>query len=1070
VRSFDQLSERNVDTLNEIAKLSPGRVFYPANERVMQSTSFSSRVSFLSQHNGMFKAVQSIFRQAENVKLLYPDSVSLRLADGLPRIDVHLLERDAIRSSTFRTTGFGAEDHTVSSDVQYKARDSDQSSDRARYAHDLSTMVYRSLQSRHLDNAVTADLLWTASKTGDCVLGTSKANACVFKFDPRLVASGLDFTQWLAIHQTVKSAARNSTNNFDLMMWLSALAASKDVDLRTLQIIALMCTTQSVRDVAIPMVDTCTPSEGHSVSKSQITAIIRSNLVPIEKSPEGVLRKNAGEDWSTFRARRDRLFSNKQNSAIEVVAGRIWSQWPSNQVSLPDFSDQAVKPSSYINVATVVESARSKFKMCFDNLQLFNYFTQLQSAVSVLPNRAITAPLWSTSSPVVPSPRKRFVSSADILDLTAPILPKNDIAPAAAAYNHNDSLRFPRLSIPIETLQFTCGSAYEADYVQELRESVQCLEHGSAAHILNAEETYTVEYLLGYQASCQGNLTRLYRGIVSHIHQCSEDISGAIVAESLSQWPRISPTFLVRLLNRHYWPTLKEDWKKCVVQYGLAITAVQRADRLLKAAKSTNQEDLVNEIMNVGHSNWIPHQHPESLLLEIESGILIRDVQVDIATEMRDPSTSTNAVMQLNMGEGKSSVIVPMVATSLADTFQLARVIVAKPQSKQMRQMLISKLGGAIDRRVLHMPISRSLKLGKADADSIGTLVRECMSNGDVLLVQPEHILSFQLMVLECFESIDKQEIGQSLLATQFFFDECSRDIVDESDENFSTKFELIYTMGTQRQIEFSPNRWICIQEVLGLIRDMVQVVDQEMPDSVEIRKSNPGGFPRLRILKPEAGERLVALLATHICDAGIGGFPIARQAKYVRDAVLQYLVKFDLSENEIAAVENLGAGSFWDSAIARSSLLLLRGLLAGGILTFVFGQKRWRVNYGLVSNRTPPTQLAVPYRAKDNPTPRSEFSHPDVVLVLTSLSYYYDGLKDEDIFTALKHLMRSDQADVEYGAWIGDAKICLVSSNSLRVSISEIESSAPWISFHISDSGRPLLTTFSQTLSFQRQ
>ena len=426
--------------------------------------------------------------------------------------------------------------------------------------------------------------------------------------------------------------------------------------------------------------------------------------------------------------------------------------------------------------------------------------------------------------------------------------------------------------------------------------------------------------------------------------------------------------------------------------------------------------------MNVGHSNWIPHQHPESLLLEIESGILIRGVQEEIAAEMRDPSTSTNSVMQLNMGEGKSSVIVPMVATSLANTTQLVRVIVAKPQSKQMQQMLVSKLGGLVNRRVRLMPFSRSLKLNQADANSVGALVRGCMSEGDVLLVQPEHILSFQLMVLECFDSVDKQEIGKSLLTTQLFFDECSRDIVDESDENFSTKFELIYTMGSQRQIEFSPDRWICIQEVLGLVREMSQVIAREMPDSVEINKTNPGGFPRLRILKPKAGERLVDILATHVCNAGIGGFPIARQAKDVRDAVQQYLVEFDLSENDIAAVENQGVGSFWDSAVARSSLLLLRGLLAGGILAFVFGQKRWRVNYGLVFNRTPPTQLAVPYRAKDNPTPRSEFSHPDVVLILTSLSSYYQGLTNEDMFTALKHLMRSDQADVEYGAWMKDA------------------------------------------------
>lgn len=78
-------------------------------------------------------------------------------------------------------------------------------------------------------------------------------------------------------------------------------------------------------------------------------------------------------------------------------------------------------------------------------------------------------------------------------------------------------------------------------------------------------------------------------------------------------------------------------------------------------------------------------------------------------------------------------------------------------------------------------------------------------------------------------------------------------------------------------------------------------------------------------------------------------------------------------------------------------------------------------MNYGLAS-RSPPSKLAVPYRAKDSPTARSEFSHPDVVIALTSLCYYYGGLTDEDMFTAFAHLVDSDQADAEYQLWVKDA------------------------------------------------
>jgi len=40
----------------------------------------------------------------------------------------------------------------------------------------------------------------------------------------------------------------------------------------------------------------------------------------------------------------------------------------------------------------------------------------------------------------------------------------------------------------------------------------------------------------------------------------------------------------------------------------------------------------------------------------------------------------------------------------------------------------------------------------------------------------------------------------------------------------------------------------------------------------------------------------------------------------------------------------------------------------------------------------------------------------------LTSLCYYYEGLSEEDMFTAFGHLMNSDQADTEYQIWLKHA------------------------------------------------
>lgn len=290
------------------------------------------------------------------------------------------------------------------------------------------------------------------------------------------------------------------------------------------------------------------------------------------------------------------------------------------------------------------------------------------------------------------------------------------------------------------------------------------------------------------------------------------------------------------------------------------------------------------------------------------------------------------------------------------------------------------------------------------------------MSSGGVLLLQPEHILSFQLMAPECY-ILGKEDIGCELMSTQDFLETYSRDIVDESDENFSVKFELIYTMGTQRPIELSPDRWLIVQQILDMVRLLAFDIAQELPLSLEYHPGVSGSFPRVRILRPDGGARLMQRLADHICNSGLIGLQISRQPEDVRNTVHSYITKRELTAAEISAIET---SLFWNET-TKSPLLLIRGIIACGVLGFVLEQKRWRVNYGLAS-RTPPTQLAVPYRAKDSPSPRSEFSHPDVVIMLTSLSYYYGGLSDDDLFIVMGTLMESDQSDIEYQAWVRDA------------------------------------------------
>jgi Protein of unknown function (DUF3645) len=76
--------------------------------------------------------------------------------------------------------------------------------------------------------------------------------------------------------------------------------------------------------------------------------------------------------------------------------------------------------------------------------------------------------------------------------------------------------------------------------------------------------------------------------------------------------------------------------------------------------------------------------------------------------------------------------------------------------------------------------------------------------------------------------------------------------------------------------------------------------------------------------------------------------------------------------------------------------------------------RKRWRVDYGVNTSSTR-RRMAVPFRAKDVPSDRAEFGHPDIAIKLTILSYYSSGLTDEQVHDAMARLRSLNDPDIEY-------------------------------------------------------
>lgn len=328
---------------------------------------------------------------------------------------------------------------------------------------------------------------------------------------------------------------------------------------------------------------------------------------------------------------------------------------------------------------------------------------------------------------------------------------------------------------------------------------------------------------------------------------------------------------------------------------------------------------------------------------------------------MISPSTLENTALQLNMGEGKSSVIVPIIASTLANGRKLVRVIVLKPLWRQMFHLLVQRLSGLAHRRIYYLPFARDMQLDNSQVHQLREIYAECMHEGGIVLAQPEHMLSFKLMGVDHLVSSSqiKQKAATQLRNMQQWLTENTRDILDESDEILHVRYQLVYTVGTQRPLENHPDRWTIAQQLLQITAIHILRLKESSPATVEYENRGGGQYPNIRIM-PDCDQTVERLLITGIVKDILAGrllsLNFSRLPRSARKLVTQFLIDKDISyEDSRKLLQEC-------DEVMSKGLLLLRGLLALGILVFALKGKHYRVDYGLDLSRS---LLAVPFRAK---------------------------------------------------------------------------------------------------------
>ncbi|CAE6459581.1 unnamed protein product [Rhizoctonia solani] len=1016
--SFEQIDVRQAGLLKAIGLLTPKREYYPKHLKSMQTTQWIKLPS-LSQHYRFSFAAASILRRADMLQLFYPLDFKIDdYVNALENSDL-LLKRATRRTAIYYpsdTAGsisdiLGSETglDSVCPGRDNLSGDWIQAGQAARWASGLAYQNYGkpvfvpyqlaslahswgTLNDSEVHYPLTYQSSWFSLNLRSC---------------------------WITFYNLLRRA-RVSDNKYMLSACLSSIAFGQGLPTDLIPVFLAFATNPDFHILNPPSHKHYTFGDGYEPSRKRVEGFVSSAAFSSDLSPARNLSQEEDESNPNFYGRKQAYHRTHSSSHQSQLVQHLMNQWSNvREGSSVQLRSPGSTYAQWIKVESCLKSTREYFTSCMWNLKMKNHLLQLESVLSsgaTSPGTIFSSTYEKLIDPPVASSRLanpwRELSISTIMgSRLAPTL--SDIVTLyrfsipSAKGPANDTARLAKLFTELQENESALNRRYGIDLDASRRE-------------LDSKPSLPLPGQVPQPLVFNQNRERCSTCHLKAFQRLESALSPSTNIErilSLSGiWPRITSRTLLQQLslqNRRH--RNLRGWWKGLTGYAHVFAGYQRSHRLIALADSGSVEELYKE-MDVPGNNDPGINDPDWLLVQIDGNFSARTIQRQVAQEMISPSSGSNIVLQLNMGEGKSSVIVPIVASSLANSSRLVRVVVLKPLWRQMFELLVNRLSGLSNRRVYYLPFGRHINIDSANAIKLRNLYEECMREGGILLAQPEHILSFKLMGIDRLISSNEPGdivVAKSLRNMQSWLNTHSRDILDESDEILHVRYQLVYTAGQQQPLDDHPDRWTTTQQFLRLTATHVKILQQEYPDSVSYKKKDGGQFPSLRIMpdcSTEVEKKLISAIAADVQNGRLPNLNCDSIHPSSRNVLLDFLVNDHLPYHQYELLRNNCDSAIW------KGLLLIRGLLASGILVFTLKRKHYRVDYGLDLSRT---LLAVPYRAKDLPSLRAEFGHPDVAVVLTCFSYYYQGLTEQQLNLCFELLLKLDNPPLEYEQWV---------------------------------------------------
>ncbi|KAF7350232.1 hypothetical protein MVEN_01326600 [Mycena venus] len=1008
--SFQSLCDEDNALLKKIASLSPGRQFYPKHLEVMETVSWGA-IWPLAQHHAFHPLVNSILQFAEDLGVFRLATTSAPVSLALKTRSEQLHYRSASELSKLYPAEFAhfsisrADNREYYPPVNVHLRSGTTESRVISASNAADTAALVQSWPSYLDTVLD---LRRQVESWHGVSGNAGLPLAI-SYNKSFTQSGFLPPIWCSLYTQCVNE-RTSISSSKLTFTLATIAYQLP-EYRPILPTLLSFASVGGAFHAYPCPNY--PDHvydftlGQAPLRNDLIRFVSASAVPFEQTNFANLSRKWGETPAQFQSRCTQEYNTERDRQIALAVQHLLGQWPCEQPSI-------LFHQSLLRADGFREEVLQRFRHCFRNRNFHEHLGHVEGLL-LQHHDPLDLPTMEAyqlhSIPYHHTPAFRAIALHQLIQRESAALgsstPTVPVLELKSVYENTT-----RSTGELERIlcNLNAGNAQSPNpklhrlYIDAIERSRKKLDSQEAVPSFS---TPTMNALVRYNANCRKAMEEIMRSILSILE------SQTSLLREAGQTPRINiRALLSELLS---FATLPPRWQEKFIALAQSFIRLQRSQRLLRFFNMEMAGDLSRELANHTFEQDEAFQKPEWLLIQIDSNFIVRPIQRAVANEMMTPSSKENTVLQLNMGEGKSSVIVPLITALLADGKTLARVVVLKSLSVQMFQTLRNTLSGLVNRRIFFFSFSRDVQVRKVShTQKIQSLFELCMRERGVWIAQPEHILSFKLMgldlMLDPVAGAD-ESVYSALLRSQRWLNDNVRDILDESDEILNVGYQLVYTSGRQAHLEDHPDRWTTIQDVLVYVQEVARDLAEAFPTGVELHRSNTEAafYSSIRILTQEAGDSLVRRIGRKLLETN--------EYRLLQPEIREDVFCFITESTPIISLARLREAC--EHTALWRGILLRRGILAGGILVFALQKKRWRVNYGLDPRRT---MLAVPYRAKDVPSLRTDFGHPDVAIVLTCLSYYYGGLTEKQVDLSFELLLALDNPTLEYESWVRNA------------------------------------------------